>query len=80
MSTPTMLMPTVVAPAMSRPPAISMPAMSVPALSTQSPGQSLSVKARWVPNPGLLANTLELIVKVMQQLPDLHCENPIDGE
>lgn len=41
---------------------------------------SLLAKGQWMPHPSLPAELVATISKFIQQLPEVHCEEPIDGE
>lgn len=41
---------------------------------------TLCAKTSWAPHPSLPSDLQATVVKFVQQLPDLHCEEPIDGE
>ena len=41
---------------------------------------SLLAKSQWAPHPALPTELIATVSKFVKQLPELHCEDPIDGE
>ena len=41
---------------------------------------TLLAKTSWAPHPTLPSEVRSTVSKFVQELPDLHCEEPIDGE
>ena len=42
--------------------------------------KSLSTEAKWAPSSTIPFDTRDVITKVVQNLPELYCEDPMDGE
>ncbi|KAF8466130.1 hypothetical protein BDZ91DRAFT_782999 [Kalaharituber pfeilii] len=41
---------------------------------------TLSAKQTWTPHPSLPKELVSVVIKVVEEMPEIHCEEPMDGE
>ena len=64
----------------SPPPTNSTIPMSAPPPANQNTVPVLLAKRQWTPHHALPTELVAIVAKFVQQLPEVHCEEPMDGE